>query len=152
MRDLRLYLNSNLVFEGVVDKGCGNQVFDYGCVIHVTESNSSVCEVLQAVPSAMDNVSLFQSADYSTPNTVRSETHPSSRDLRSETPHPSSRDLPVVDISPDNQHGEQTSTQGDRPTGEGDSIITIFSTNSSIIHESNQNSRYQKLSYYRLIN
>ncbi|KAJ8364242.1 hypothetical protein SKAU_G00130730 [Synaphobranchus kaupii] len=32
-RHVRLYLNSTLVFEGELDRGCGNQVFDYSITI-----------------------------------------------------------------------------------------------------------------------
>ncbi|KAM6951134.1 katanin-interacting protein [Aplochiton taeniatus] len=32
-RHVKLYLNSTLVFEGELDKGCGNQVFDYSTTI-----------------------------------------------------------------------------------------------------------------------
>lgn len=32
-RHIRLYLNSTLVFEGELEKGCGNQVFDYSSTI-----------------------------------------------------------------------------------------------------------------------
>ncbi|KAL4617868.1 hypothetical protein GN956_G20471 [Arapaima gigas] len=33
VRHVRLYLNSTLVFDGDLDKGCGNQVFDYGTTV-----------------------------------------------------------------------------------------------------------------------
>ncbi|XP_035590815.1 katanin-interacting protein-like isoform X2 [Oncorhynchus keta] len=44
-RHVNLYLNSTLVFEGELDKGCGNQIFDYSTSIdlqalHVPESFS----------------------------------------------------------------------------------------------------------------
>ncbi|XP_032429779.1 protein KIAA0556 isoform X2 [Xiphophorus hellerii] len=32
-RHVRLYLNSSLVFDGQLEKGCGNQVFDYGSTV-----------------------------------------------------------------------------------------------------------------------
>ncbi|KAK7919767.1 hypothetical protein WMY93_011051 [Mugilogobius chulae] len=45
-RRIKLYLNSTLVFEGELDKGCGNQVFDYSTTIdlqnfHVSDLISS---------------------------------------------------------------------------------------------------------------
>ncbi|XP_062330391.1 katanin-interacting protein isoform X4 [Osmerus eperlanus] len=44
-RHVKLYLNSTLVFEGELEKGCGNQVFDYSTTIdlqalHIPESFS----------------------------------------------------------------------------------------------------------------
>ncbi|XP_039990940.1 katanin-interacting protein isoform X1 [Xiphias gladius] len=36
-RHIKLYLNSTLVFEGQLDKGCGNQVFDYSTTIDLQD-------------------------------------------------------------------------------------------------------------------
>lgn len=42
-RDVRVYVNSTLVFEGELEKGCGNQVFDYSNCIELQESHLPVC-------------------------------------------------------------------------------------------------------------
>ncbi|XP_069547538.1 katanin-interacting protein isoform X1 [Brachyistius frenatus] len=36
-RNIKLYLNSTLVFEGELEKGCGNQVFDYSTTIDLQD-------------------------------------------------------------------------------------------------------------------
>ncbi|XP_068160932.1 katanin-interacting protein isoform X2 [Antennarius striatus] len=36
-RHIKLYLNSTLVFEGELEKGCGNQVFDYGTTVDLKD-------------------------------------------------------------------------------------------------------------------
>ncbi|CAL1599185.1 unnamed protein product [Knipowitschia caucasica] len=40
-RHIKLYLNSTLVFEGELDKGCGNQVFDYSTTIDLHDFHTS---------------------------------------------------------------------------------------------------------------
>ncbi|XP_029954143.1 protein KIAA0556 isoform X2 [Salarias fasciatus] len=40
-RHIKLYLNSTLVFEGELEKGCGNQVFDYGTTIDLQDFQAS---------------------------------------------------------------------------------------------------------------
>ncbi|XP_024913062.1 protein KIAA0556 isoform X3 [Cynoglossus semilaevis] len=40
-RHIKLYLNSTLVFEGELDKGCGNQVFDYSTTIDLKDFQAS---------------------------------------------------------------------------------------------------------------
>ncbi|XP_059180737.1 katanin-interacting protein [Centropristis striata] len=40
-RHIKLYLNSTLVFEGELEKGCGNQVFDYSTAIDLQEFQGS---------------------------------------------------------------------------------------------------------------
>lgn len=40
-RHIKLYLNSTLVFEGELDKGCGNQVFDYSTSIDLQDFHAS---------------------------------------------------------------------------------------------------------------
>lgn len=40
-RHIKLYLNSTLVFEGELDKGCGNQVFDYSTSIDLQGFHAS---------------------------------------------------------------------------------------------------------------
>lgn len=40
-RHIKLYLNSTLVFEGELDKGCGNQVFDYSTTIDLQDFTAS---------------------------------------------------------------------------------------------------------------
>ncbi|XP_050954705.1 katanin-interacting protein isoform X2 [Labeo rohita] len=42
-RLVRLYVNSTLVFEGQLDKGCGNQVFDYSNSIELQEPHLPEC-------------------------------------------------------------------------------------------------------------
>ncbi|XP_022794557.1 protein KIAA0556-like [Stylophora pistillata] len=37
-KDVRIFVGGELVWEGVIDKGCGNQVFDYGKVINLTHT------------------------------------------------------------------------------------------------------------------
>uniref|UniRef100_A0A8C6S9F0 KIAA0556 n=1 Tax=Neogobius melanostomus TaxID=47308 RepID=A0A8C6S9F0_9GOBI len=40
-RHIKLYINSTLVFEGELDKGCGNQVFDYSTSIDLQDFTAS---------------------------------------------------------------------------------------------------------------
>ncbi|XP_054609363.1 katanin-interacting protein isoform X2 [Dunckerocampus dactyliophorus] len=40
-RDIKLYLNSTLVFEGELERGCGNQVFDYSTTIELQDFQAS---------------------------------------------------------------------------------------------------------------
>ncbi|XP_051543364.1 katanin-interacting protein-like isoform X2 [Myxocyprinus asiaticus] len=42
-RHVRLYINSTLVFEGHLEKGCGNQVFDYSTSIELQEPHLPEC-------------------------------------------------------------------------------------------------------------
>lgn len=42
-RDVRVYVNSTLVFEGELEKGCGNQVFDYSNCVELQESHPPEC-------------------------------------------------------------------------------------------------------------
>ncbi|XDV47960.1 hypothetical protein PO909_017495 [Leuciscus waleckii] len=42
-RHVRLYVNSTLVFEGELEKGCGNQVFDYNNSIELQEPQLPEC-------------------------------------------------------------------------------------------------------------
>ncbi|XP_049336022.1 katanin-interacting protein isoform X2 [Astyanax mexicanus] len=42
-RDVRVYLNSTLVYEGQLQKGCGNQVFDYSTTIDLKELHLPEC-------------------------------------------------------------------------------------------------------------
>ena len=74
-RHVQLWLGSDLVFAGELDKGCGNQVFDYEKTILVTRDSDAlrpaVCgespdkhgPASTAGTPAMDNVSLFASSD-----------------------------------------------------------------------------------------
>lgn len=39
VRDVRIFVGGDLVWEGVIDKGCGNQVFDYCKVINLIHTN-----------------------------------------------------------------------------------------------------------------
>lgn len=45
VKDIRVFVGSDLVFVGSVDKGCGNQVFDYGFVIPVKPLPQSSTEI-----------------------------------------------------------------------------------------------------------
>uniref|UniRef100_A0A667YYT1 Katanin interacting protein n=1 Tax=Myripristis murdjan TaxID=586833 RepID=A0A667YYT1_9TELE len=47
-RHVKLYLNSTLVFEGELEKGCGNQVFDYSTTIDLQAFQ--VCESFSSSP------------------------------------------------------------------------------------------------------
>ncbi|KAM9774277.1 katanin-interacting protein isoform 2-T2 [Syngnathus typhle] len=49
-RHIKLYLNSTLVFEGELERGCGNQVFDYGNTIELQDFQAS--ESLFSSPSS----------------------------------------------------------------------------------------------------
>lgn len=40
-RHVKLYLNSTLVFEGELEKGCGNQVFDYSTTVDLQDFQAS---------------------------------------------------------------------------------------------------------------
>ncbi|XP_072535348.1 katanin-interacting protein isoform X2 [Salminus brasiliensis] len=42
-RDVRVYVNSTLVYEGQLQKGCGNQVFDYSTTIDLQELHLPEC-------------------------------------------------------------------------------------------------------------
>uniref|UniRef100_A0A4W4HQL2 KATNIP domain-containing protein n=1 Tax=Electrophorus electricus TaxID=8005 RepID=A0A4W4HQL2_ELEEL len=42
-REVRVYVNSTLVFEGQLQKGCGNQVFDYSTTIDLQEVHLPEC-------------------------------------------------------------------------------------------------------------
>ncbi|RMX37150.1 hypothetical protein pdam_00023677, partial [Pocillopora damicornis] len=39
VKDVRIFVGGDLVWEGVIDKGCGNQVFDYCKVINLIHTN-----------------------------------------------------------------------------------------------------------------
>ncbi|XP_043945355.1 katanin-interacting protein isoform X2 [Protopterus annectens] len=43
-KDVRIYLDGTLVFEGELDKGCGNQIFDYSTTVDL-QSNSKIVPV-----------------------------------------------------------------------------------------------------------
>lgn len=45
IKDIRVFVGSDLVFVGSVDKGCGNQVFDYGYVVAVKPPPQSSTEI-----------------------------------------------------------------------------------------------------------
>ncbi|TRY89704.1 hypothetical protein DNTS_033846, partial [Danionella cerebrum] len=54
-RHIRLYVNSSLVFEGQLEKGCGNQVFDYSNTIHLQEPRFPECtSPISSEPPASD--------------------------------------------------------------------------------------------------
>ncbi|XP_058252111.1 katanin-interacting protein isoform X2 [Hemibagrus wyckioides] len=42
-RDVRVYVNSTLVFDGQLEKGCGNPVFDYSTTINLAELHLPEC-------------------------------------------------------------------------------------------------------------
>ncbi|XP_057178046.1 katanin-interacting protein isoform X2 [Triplophysa rosa] len=42
-RNVRVYVNSTLVFEGELEKGCGNHVFDYSNCVELQESQPPEC-------------------------------------------------------------------------------------------------------------
>ncbi|KAM7448574.1 hypothetical protein ABFA07_003481 [Porites harrisoni] len=48
-KDVRIFVGGELVWEGVIDKGCGNQVFDYSKVINLT-STEHIAEEEKDVP------------------------------------------------------------------------------------------------------
>ncbi|KAI4871459.1 hypothetical protein NFI96_021321 [Prochilodus magdalenae] len=50
-REVRLYVNSTLVFEGQLQKGCGNQVFDYSTTVDLQELHLPECTSPSAVSS-----------------------------------------------------------------------------------------------------
>ncbi|XP_016100971.1 uncharacterized protein KIAA0556 isoform X1 [Sinocyclocheilus grahami] len=50
-RHVRLYVNSTLVFEGHLEKGCGNQVFDYSNSIELQEPHLPECNSPSPVSS-----------------------------------------------------------------------------------------------------
>lgn len=39
-KDVKLHCNGDLAWSGIVEKGCGNQVFDYSMTIELTKSNT----------------------------------------------------------------------------------------------------------------
>ncbi|XP_047464632.1 katanin-interacting protein isoform X2 [Mugil cephalus] len=53
-RHIKLYLNSTLVFEGELEKGCGNQVFDYSTTIDLQDFQASDSLFSSPVSSAHD--------------------------------------------------------------------------------------------------
>ncbi|KAL0156194.1 hypothetical protein M9458_047440, partial [Cirrhinus mrigala] len=55
-RHVRLYVNSTLVFEGELEKGCGNQVFDYSNSIELQEPHLPEC----TSPSPVSSVHSLQ--------------------------------------------------------------------------------------------
>lgn len=72
-RDVRLYVNSALVFDGPLDKGCGNQVFDYGTTIDLEELHFPECT--SPSPACFsshhpDDLSQDLSPDHSKPSSV----------------------------------------------------------------------------------
>ena len=94
VREVCILVNRDIVYEGEVDKGCGNQVFDYGFNVRVTDSDSPRSDNSSSTP-AIDNVSLFQSTEYTHRDSHR-DTH---RDSVKKTP-------PQKDIQRDAQ-GDQ---------------------------------------------
>ena len=56
-------LDGEVVFDGELEKGCGNQVFDYSHNIQLMDLDVP-SDPAPAAVSAMDNVSLFPSAEY----------------------------------------------------------------------------------------
>ncbi|XP_053091605.1 katanin-interacting protein isoform X2 [Pangasianodon hypophthalmus] len=54
-RDVRVYVNSTLVFDGQLEKGCGNQVFDYSTTIELEELHLPECT--SPSPHRSDDVS-----------------------------------------------------------------------------------------------
>ena len=68
--EARLIVNGQVMFQGEVDKGCGNQVFDYSKVVSL-ESDPSLTEDNLAI----DNVSFNSDSEGEVvPQGVRSET------------------------------------------------------------------------------
>ncbi|KAJ8399898.1 hypothetical protein AAFF_G00406280 [Aldrovandia affinis] len=75
-RHVRLYLNSTLVFEGELERGCGNQVFDYSTIIDL--------QALAQEPVSPSPISSGHSLDIG-------EDHSSDHDSRSQESSGSSR-------------------------------------------------------------
>ena len=84
---MKLFLDGDLAFEGEIDKGCGNQVFDYAKEIYLSECSTSInhrqtCVTQDGTSSDaisvtsdgssttpnMDNVALFHSMDIDSDN------------------------------------------------------------------------------------
>ena len=77
-KHIRLLTGGNLVYDGDLDKGCGNQVFDYGKTINIISSSDARVD---EITSVMDNVQ-FHSDDEEC-RTARKANNKSS--LRSQT-------------------------------------------------------------------
>ena len=56
MCHLRVLLDGEAVFDGQLDKGCGNQVFDYGMVVEVQEVESAPGQAELTSPSGDSGV------------------------------------------------------------------------------------------------
>lgn len=53
VKEAQVYVDSQLIFDGIVDKGCANQVFDYACKIKVPANahSQAACGYCSAVAS-----------------------------------------------------------------------------------------------------
>ena len=41
MRRIRISIDDDIIFDGDIDKGCGNQVFDYGYTVAIGGNSDS---------------------------------------------------------------------------------------------------------------
>ena len=80
VRHAIITIGDQTVFDGEIDKGCGNQVFDYGKTINLIDVDSTAQESSAVHTPVMDKVSLFGSVD-----TELGERSRSQAGVRSET-------------------------------------------------------------------
>ena len=135
-RQIEISVNGETVFSGELDKGCGNQVFDYGKTVPLTEEGQQTDTQMDTldVPNRqkqshlspqlvgmMDNVSLHSDCD-STPNQSINyeESHHSPEMEEPEVPRPGTRlinratdptiELPVIGSTTSEKLQQKSST------------------------------------------
>ncbi|XP_035386634.1 protein KIAA0556 isoform X2 [Electrophorus electricus] len=78
-REVRVYVNSTLVFEGQLQKGCGNQVFDYSTTIDLQEVHLPECSSPSPVSSGYNHHGCSPHRyEYSAQESSPSQSEPSS--------------------------------------------------------------------------
>lgn len=121
-RHVRVYVNSTLAFEGELEKGCGNQVFDYSNCIELQESHPPECTSPSPVSSRRtlpdhDNTSQESSSGQAHSPRVETSPHQDDQSERSAA-HPVDRaaemqrdslesDSPPLDLTLPSQRTEE---------------------------------------------
>lgn len=128
--DVKIYIDGNLVHDEEIDKGCGNQVFDYSQTINVCQPAESVGKEREngsvsfnKLPGQqtpiIDNVDLFRSTEH---NTERSQTRLMNHeeDGSSSVIRPELRDSTEQRVVIDEATRSTTrkSTSGEKPKGQ----------------------------------
>ncbi|KAK3599312.1 hypothetical protein CHS0354_028678 [Potamilus streckersoni] len=71
VKDVQIFIKGKMVFSGQIDKGCGNQVFDYGHIIDLTNKDEPKREPSSEEPSTLTTSRLV--LDHSEPKEMKTK-------------------------------------------------------------------------------